>query len=70
MGMLQSPDPRQTGFTFFKLIVSLSELNEHKTKLAQLLEIPGLENDTEITALYELMGLLVDEACSTVSFKT
>lgn len=52
----------------FRVIIELSQLNDHRIKLAQLLKMPELVNNTDITALYDLTEILIEDACFTVSF--
>lgn len=51
----------------FNMMESLPQLHDHKKKLAQLLEIPQLMNNTDIRALYDLTEILMEDACFMVS---
>lgn len=54
--------------SLFQVIIKLSQLNDHKIKLAQILRMPELRNDTDISALYYLTEILIKDACFIVSF--
>lgn len=51
----------------FQVMENLSQLNDHKIKLAQLLNTPKLMNNTDISALYDLTETLLEDSCFTVS---
>ena len=52
--------------TILKYAQSLSKLIDQERKLGEYLQMPEFENNTEIAALHELVGILVEDACNTV----
>lgn len=67
--MLKPHGITQANVTPFLLEVlkNLSQVNDHKLKLAQLLQMPELRNSTDIRALYDLINILMEDACFAVS---